>query len=64
MEDFEMRLIKEHEELSDKIDKLKNFMKTKIFKELDKEQIKLLNDQLFHMIRYNLILVDRIKLIK
>lgn len=60
MEEFEKRVIKEKEELDEKIKKLTDFLDTKIFENLDEDNSLLLEYQFVTMKEYSKILEDRI----
>jgi len=61
---FKDRLVEEHAALNEKIEKLSNFIEqSEIFKGLSTEHQDLLKLQLFHMIEYQQILIQRIKLL-
>lgn len=55
------RMIIEHQELNDKIDKLGKFICSEEFNSLNYKQRTLLNMQLHIMIEYSLVLAERIK---
>lgn len=61
---FKDRLVEEHAALNEKIEKLSNFIEqSEIFKGLSTEHQDLLKKQLHHMIEYQQILIQRIKLL-
>lgn len=60
MEDFKTRLILEHTELNEKIEKLDTFTKSDKFTLIDNVQMTLLNIQLCAMQTYSQCLVERI----
>lgn len=64
MSDFLSRLKTEKEELSQKINKLGDFLSTESFLKLSEANRILLQEQLSVMIRYQSILVIRIELIE
>ena len=61
---FKDRLVEEHAALNEKIEKLSIFInESEIFKGLSTEHQDLLKRQLHHMIEYQQILIQRIKLL-
>lgn len=64
MSDFKDRLVTEHSELSEKIEKLSNFLESERFSDIDKEQQELLKQQYQVMLEYQQILIQRIKLLQ
>lgn len=60
MSDFKQRLIEEKKELNEKTDKLRSFIASEKFKEIDAVQMTLLNVQLKAMETYSQILFERI----
>ena len=60
LEPFQRLVIEEREQLSMRIENLKNFVVTQTFDELDKEEQKLLSLQLVLMARYCDVLDERI----
>ena len=63
MEAFKVRLINEQFDLQEKISKLKPFIESENFKNVDDSQQKLLKEQVEVMERYNDILVERLSLL-
>ena len=63
MDAFKVRLINEQFDLQEKISKLKPFIESENFNNVDASQQKLLSDQLDVMERYNSILVERLSLL-
>lgn len=63
METFKDRLRVEYEELSDKIEKLESFLKSDVYREIEKEQQILLRSQCAVMIQYRDILKKRLELL-
>ena len=63
MEAFKVRLINEQFDLQEKIGKLKSFVESENFKNVDDSQQKLLKEQVEVMDRYNNILVERLSLL-
>ena len=63
MEAFKVRLINEQFDLQEKISKLKHFIESENFKNVDDSQQKLLKEQVEVMERYNDILVERLSLL-
>ena len=63
MEAFKVRLINEQFDLQEKIGKLKSFVESENFNNVDDQQQKLLSDQLGVMVRYNGILIERLLLL-
>lgn len=59
-ENFEIRLIKEHKELSEKFRKLEQFLVSKKFSELSDLEKQLLHEQVGHMKGYRGVLSERI----
>ena len=54
------RVVKEEQELDEKIEKLNNFLGTSIFASLDTREQERLSRQLYHMQCYSSILAERI----
>ena len=63
MEAFKVRLVNEQFDLQEKISKLKPFIESENFKNVDDSQQKLLKEQVEVMDRYNNILVERLLLL-
>ncbi len=63
MEAFKVRLVNEQFDLQEKISKLKPFIESENFKNVDDSQQKLLKEQVEVMDRYNNILVERLSLL-
>lgn len=63
MEAFKVRLVNEQFDLQEKISKLKHFIESENFKNVDDSQQKLLKEQVEVMERYNDILVERLSLL-
>ena len=63
MDAFKVRLVNEQFDLQEKISKLKPFIESENFNNVDDSQQKLLRDQLDVMERYNRILVERLSLL-
>ena len=63
MDAFKVRLVNEQFDLQEKISKLKPFIESENFKNVDDSQQKLLKEQVEVMDRYNNILVERLSLL-
>ena len=63
MEAFKVRLVNEQFDLQEKISKLKPFIESENFKNVDDSQQKLLKEQVEVMDRYNSVLVERLSLL-
>ena len=63
MEAFKVRLVNEQFDLQEKISKLKPFIESENFKNVDDSQQKLLKEQVEVMDRYNNVLVERLSLL-
>lgn len=64
MEDFKTRLITEEQELNIKIEKLESFLNSDKIKNIDKDQLDLLNSQLKAMKKYTHCLKMRLHLLE
>lgn len=60
MQPYQERVVVEHKELHDKIDKLIVFIDSDYFKQLDSDDQSLLKEQLDIMMKYRSILIKRI----
>jgi hypothetical protein len=64
MSTFKERLIDEKQQLDEKIEKLKSFMRSENFQKIEAVQMSLLNAQIFAMSTYRQILTERLAWLK